>query len=386
MYQYEKTNRIAADLAALTDMKVQLDDRGTMSRRWEGRLRRELESEAVAASTSLEGVPVTADDVRRILVGDVPSRVTAEDASLVRGYQGAMSYVLRRADDPSFVWQSELVRAIQDRVLAGSYAAGAGRFRPGAAYVISRRDGSVIYEPPVAETVPGFVDELMAEVSVDALSAAERAALVHIGIAGVHPFRDGNGRTARVLASLAMYRGGFQRPEFTSLEEWWGEHPADYYEAFSVLGPVWDPTADVTPFVEQHVSAQLAQVRELDLRLAAERQLWSALENVADGLGQPRLTEALYDAFFGRGVTNRYFRAVADVTPVTAASDLARLVTSGMLEVLGRGRSTRYAAAPALARRVAEEAGLGEGFPGEAPLDQQRAWIMARLRGRVAQR
>jgi Fic family protein len=386
MYRYDRTDRISRDLAALEDHRRQLDDRGVLSRRWEGRLRRELQADAVAASTSLEGVPVSSDDVRRILVGDRPQGVTPADAALVRGYEEAMSYVLRLADAESFSWQSELIRAIQDRVLAGSFAAGAGRFRDGAVYVVNRRQGNIIYEAPPAELVTGLVGDLMAGVSSEALSPPERAALVHAGTAGIHPFRDGNGRTARVLASLAMYRGGFRRPEFTSLEEWWGAHPADYYAAFRALGPQWDPDANVTPFVQVHVRAQLEQVRELDLRISAERELWTALENVAADVGQPRLIDALYDAFFGRAVTNRYFREVADVTAVTAAQDLARLASAGFVEVHGRGRSTEYLGTSLLARRVAEEARLGPDFPEGALPDQQRAWIMSKLRDRVARR
>ena len=39
--------------------KTQLDYRGPIPRAWAGRLRRDLEAEAIAASTSMEGVPVT---------------------------------------------------------------------------------------------------------------------------------------------------------------------------------------------------------------------------------------------------------------------------------------------------------------------------------------
>lgn len=67
---------------------------------------------------------------------------------------------------------------------------------------------------------------------------------------------DGNGRVARVAASLAMYRGGFKLPEFTSLEEWWGRHRADYYAAFRCLGDIFNPTADITPFLRAHMEAQ----------------------------------------------------------------------------------------------------------------------------------
>ena len=72
---------------------------------------------------------------------------------------------------------------------------------------------------------------------------------IHVAVAAVHPFRDGNGRAARVCASLALYRGEFKRPELTSLEEWWGRHLDDYYAAFECLGGEFDPSADVTSFL-----------------------------------------------------------------------------------------------------------------------------------------
>lgn len=70
-----------------------------MPRVWASRLRRELEAEAVAASTSMEGVPVIVDEVRRILAGQSPTEVRPEDQALVEGYRQAMEFVLRRADD-----------------------------------------------------------------------------------------------------------------------------------------------------------------------------------------------------------------------------------------------------------------------------------------------
>ncbi len=79
------------DLAHELDAwKARLDYRGPLPRAWAGRLRRDLEAESVAASTSMEGVPVTVEEVRRILAGDVPKETSELDAALVRGYNDAM--------------------------------------------------------------------------------------------------------------------------------------------------------------------------------------------------------------------------------------------------------------------------------------------------------
>ena len=80
MYLFELTPEIEAALGRLEALRAALDTRGVLPRRWLGRLRRDLEAEAVAASTTMEGVPVTVDEVRRILVGDRPRTVSEADA------------------------------------------------------------------------------------------------------------------------------------------------------------------------------------------------------------------------------------------------------------------------------------------------------------------
>lgn len=385
MYRWQLTAQIASDLERIEELRRALD-RGVLPRRWAGRLRRDLEAASTAASTAMEGVPVTVDEVRRILAGERPTTVSAEDARLVEGYRDAMSFVLRRADDPGFAWQSELILGIHDRVMGGSYASGAGRFRQGSVYLAIAGEGRAVYHPPDAQIVPQLVDELAAFAQVHAsdVPPPALAALVHVRLAGIHPFSDGNGRTARVLASLAMYRGGFTRPEFTSLEEWWGAHRDDYYASFDCLGAVWSNDVDVTPFVESHVRAQRLQVDALSLRQATERTLWGVLEDIAtEGLGMsPRVADALYDAFFGREVTNRYYRALSDVSVATASADLVRLEASGLLSASGAGRSRAYTGSAVLVTAVAAAAGLGEP-PGASPLDAQRQWALARLADRV---
>jgi Fic family protein len=382
VYTWTLTPAIEADLARIEEFRLLLD-RATLPRRWEGRLRRELEAASTAASTSMEGVPVTVDEVRRILAGDQPSEVAESD---VEGYRDAMSYVLRRADDPGFAWQAELILGIHDRVMGGSYALGAGRFRTSQVLVADAAAGQELYRPPAADVVPDLVTELAVYAREEShrTPAAVLAALVHVGVAGIHPFADGNGRTARVLASLAMYRGGYTRPEFTSLEEWWGSHRQDYYRAFACLGAAWDPRADVTEFVAAHVSAQRTQVEALSLSEATQHQLWTLLEDiVTEDLGMPaRLADVLYDAFFGREVTNRYYRGLADVSVATATNDLARLEASGLIRALGAGRSRAYAGASALVESVARLGRLGEP-PAGAPEEDRRAWVVARLAERL---
>jgi Fic family protein len=346
------------DIRALTNeldgWKVRHDIQ-VLPRTWAGRLRRDLEAESVAASTRMEGVNVTVDEVRRILAGDRPPEVRTEDRRLVEGYRDAMSFVLRQADDPAFSWDKGLVVGLHDRVLAGRFDLGAGRIRTSRqVWVTDRRTGEEVYLPPQGERVDELVELATSEMRTIEQHPAVAAAWIHVAVAGIHPFADGNGRSARILASLAMYRGGFKRPEFTSLEEWWGHHLEEYYELFSFLGSSFDERTDVTSFIAGHVSAQVQQVRALDLRMKTEQQIWVAVEEAAeDAGGERRLANALWDAFFGRDVTSGYYRSLADVSPATATKDLALAVAADVLAALGERRGRRYVAGPRLYESVA---------------------------------
>jgi Fic family protein len=361
--------------------KQRLDYRGTLPRVWAGRLRRDLEAEAVAASTRMEGVNVTVDEVRRILAGEPPPEVPPGDRALVEGYSDAMNFVLRRADDPAFRWTSELIIALHDRVLAGRHSEGAGRLRTDRpAFVVNRLTREQVFLPSPGEEVPALVDEACTRMENGHPHPALAAAWVHIAIAAIHPFRDGNGRTARICASLAMYRGGFQLPEFTSLEEWWGRHLTEYYDAFKGLGEQFDRNVDVTAFVEAHIKAQLHQVRALDLQERVQRQIWTALEEAAeDAHLEGRVANALWDAFFGRNVTAGYYRSLTDVSPATATKDLSGAVSARLLRAEGERRGRRYLPTDELYQQAGFWLGIDVAGPLEAAGDRIVAELSARL-------
>jgi Fic family protein len=376
-YSRETTEDLCAELDAWAS---RLDRQGPLPRRWSGRMRRDLEAEAVAASLQIEQVPVTEDEVRRILAGDHPATVGHEDERLVRGYRDAMEFVLRRADDPGFRWSSELVVGLHDRVLAGNYAVGAGRFASGPRWVVDSTSGAELFAAAEAAHVPALVDQACRELTRSTDHPARQAAWIHVVTAAIHPFRDGNGRAARVLASLAMYREGFKRHEFTSLEEWWGRHRATYYGAFACLGRHFDPNTDVTPFVEAHVGAQLSQVRALDLRRRVERRIWTALEEIVeDAHMQPRVVNALWDAFFERTLTAGYYMPLAEISRATATSDFAAVVAAGLLEPRGERRGRHYLPAQRLYERVGGVLGI------DVPDHAARARIVAVLTGEMAE-
>ena len=361
----------AASLGALcTELdawKRRIDYQGPLPRRWQGRLRRDLEAEAVAASTRMEGVNVTVEEVRRILAGEIPPDVLAEDADLVQGYREAMQFVLRQADDAGFTWDRGLIVGLHDRVMGGRFPV-AGHLRTERPVsIVNRATGEQVFIPAEGEEVGGLLDRSCGRMERGHAHPAIAAAWIHVCIAAIHPFGDGNGRSARILASLAMYRGGFKRIEFTSLEEWWGRHLIDYYASFDCLGRLFDPESDVTPFIRAHIEAQLSQVRALDVTFTVQKQIWLAAEGICEEIGlDPRLTNALWEAFFARPVTAGYYRSLTEVSPATATNDLTAAVAAGLLRADGQRRGRRYLPSPRLYERLGEDLLIEIGDPSSA--------------------
>jgi Fic family protein len=371
-----------AQLSELDVWKRALDQKFTMARTWNGRLRRDLEVEAVAASTIMEGVNVTVDEVRRILAGEKPDTVSEEDHRLVTGYRNAMTFVVRQADNLTLTWDRGLISNLHYQIAGGAWTF-AGRFREAPVFLTNRKSGEVAFEPPLGELVPKLMDRVLARMAEGFQHPAIGAAWLHIATAAVHPFKDGNGRVARVLASLVMYRGGFERPEFTSLEEWWGRHVDDYYAAFDSLGRHFREDADVTPFISAHVGAQLSQVRALDLREEVERRIWSALEEMAEAAGQPRrLANAAWEGLFERSLTAGAYRNITDVGETVATQDLTTAVALGWLRSEGERRWRRYLLGPNLMPAIGKslDVDLGELEPAAA-----RAKLGTTLSARVVE-
>jgi Fic family protein len=170
----------------------------------------------------------------------------------------------------------------------------------------------------------------------------------------VHPFRDGNGRIARIVQSLILARERLLSPEFVSIEEYLADNTNAYYAALEqVQGGSYQPTRDTRGWVSFCIDAHLVQARRrLDqIREAAAR--WTFLEELVERRGWPdRLVIALEQSLVG-GSDRLSYGQEADVSPATASADFRRLLDAGLIEQRGRGRNIRYHASDALRSDVA---------------------------------
>jgi len=91
---------------------------------------------------------------------------------------------------------------VTDEDSADSWAVRAGLYRDRQVWLTNSSTGQQVYLPPETDAVPALVDELASWLTSSGTEASPliQAALAHVWLAAVHPFRDGNGRTARIVA------------------------------------------------------------------------------------------------------------------------------------------------------------------------------------------
>jgi Fic family protein len=344
-----------AELAAFDVLRDELGAQASVAGQWLGTLRRQWRAASAESSIEIEGFHVPEDETLAIASGNEPTDPTDEDRMALWSYARAMDHVGVMSDDPVFRWVDRVVLDLHFDACYFQKDKEPGRYRRRGIEVTSPDGGPPAYVGPPAEQVPLLMGEIM-----DWLDHGDpdvhlivRAAMTHLHLVSVHPFRDGNGRISRIVQSLVLARGGLLAPEFVSIEEYLGSNTSAYYATLqAVQGGSFQPERDATPFVRLCVEAHIAQAHRRRRQLAEAGARWAYLEKLVDQRDWPdRLVIALEQSLF-QGTDRAVYIAEADVSAPTASSDLRRLLDAGLISQLGRGPTTRYVASEHLARDV----------------------------------
>ena len=315
-----------------------------------GALRRQVRTTSVASSTSIEGFHVSRDDAVALVSGAETPEPEDESRMAVVSYARAMDHVGVMADDPAFRWLDRVILDLHFDACSFQQAKSPGLWRTGPIGVTGG-NGGLLYEGPDGDDVPA----LMAEV-VNWLESGDidvhvvvRAAMAHLHVASVHPFRDGNGRISRIVQSLVLARDGLVSPEFASIEEYLGEHTPDYYAALQeAQGGRFQPERDASGWVAFCIEAHLAQARQRLAQIEEAGARWAFLEGVVQLRSWPdRLVIALEQSLVG-GSDRKSYGEEAGVSPATASADFRRLLDAGLVQQRGRARNVRYHASESL--------------------------------------
>ena len=338
--KFRITNAITGNLTRIERARGFLDA-ARLSEDWiAGMQERALVLEA-HHTTHIEGTHLTLDQSERLLAGERPDGVKADDAKEVTNYRKAVDLVADYLGSGDPVTEG-LIREIHKRLVRGvrGNSAAPGEYRKIQNYVANSVTKEIIYTPPSPQEVPPMMAEfvlwLNAEEDVHPILVAGIAQfqLVHI-----HPFLDGNGRTARLLSMLCLYRKGYDFKRLFTLSEYYDRDRPSYYRA---IQSVRKRDLDLTEWLEYFTFGlqwQLAEVQEkgetlIRLDVLAKKHKLSARQLVALELAQNGSAFQMQDLEARcPGVHRRSLQR-----------DLRELVEAGLLEATGATNRLVYMA------------------------------------------
>jgi Fic family protein len=343
------TQELRAQLDELDLLRGRLGAETGMAGPWLGSLRRQVRASSAESSISIEGFHVPEEEAARLVAGEEPPGNEDESRMALACYARAMDHVGVMASDPAFRWLDRVILDLHFDACDFQRDKGPGLWREGP-IAVTGSDGGLAYKGPDAGEVPSLMAELVDWLQAGDLGAPAvvRAAMAHLNLVSIHPFRDGNGRISRIVQSLVLARGGLLSPEFSSIEEYLDAHTPAYYAALRALGDHYQPELDATGWVSFCIEAHLVQAQQRLTQIERAGARWHFLEELVEGRGwSDRLVIALEQSLF-HGADRSSYATEAGISPATASADLRRLLDAELVVRQSLGRMTRYTAGEAL--------------------------------------
>lgn len=354
-------------IAEIDDLRRELQLYLRAGRRWKGQLRRNLRARAIRGSNSIEGYDVSLDDAVALIEDDEPLDADRLTSLEIIGYRNAMTYIQQLAEDPHFSMDESLIRSLHFMLLGHDLSKSPGQYRIKPVYVHDDEHDILVYEGPEAASVPDLMAELMIDLNDEKSSPQYvRAAMAHLNLVMIHPFRDGNGRMARALQTLVLAREKIVSPEFCGIEEWLGRNTGAYYDILALVGEgSWHPGSDAHPWVKFNLIAHHMQAQTVLRRVEETRRMWLRITDLLAELKMPdRFAFALYPATVGLKVRRAAYERDAELEPGAAGRDLRTMVSAELLRAVGETKGRVYVAMPRL-RAIRDDIAQGRIRPSD---------------------
>jgi len=343
---YKLTTKIVKNLTDIAEAKG-IIEKAKLLPKHELRLKRQAMIRMSHSSTAIEGNVLNIRQVEALYANrkiDAPAR----DIYEVQNYLKALQYIETFVKSKKPISEKVLLKIhslVTNKTLPKDQS---GYFREGPVYVVKRRLGfpdEIVYTGPKAINVPYLCAELIEWINKsdqEEISPIIVAGMAHLEVAAIHPFNDGNGRTARALATLILYKRGYDFRHLFALEDYYNKDLPGYYKAINVGKNYEERKTDNTPWLEYFVEGFKEEIMNVKNQVAS-----LALKKVDRSIqSKIYLTERQQKIIDFIDQMERI--AVSDVVDIlkcpqrTAQLELQKLKKLGIIKQVGKGPASSY--------------------------------------------
>ncbi|MCH5179600.1 MAG: Fic family protein [Erysipelotrichales bacterium] len=187
------------------------------------------------ASNAIEGNPLTYEQAEVAIESN--NRHFLKPEQEVRNYYLALEYLSNELEKNT-PFSLELLLKVQKQIVLGTSKDKIGLrgpMPPGVLFAVyDSKTGRPEYIPPEYNDVPSLLEELIKYINESDDHPIIKAAILHYQLVTIHPFEDGNGRTARIMSNYILSYYGYGFKEIGSLEEYFSYNLDEYYSSLQM--------------------------------------------------------------------------------------------------------------------------------------------------------
>lgn len=344
--KYSITSTVLSRIAEIAEIKAAVE-RSRVLPLNEAQLRRQAILRMAHTSTSIEGNKLAQFEVGKVLEGKTV-RAPQKDILEVENYYNALKLVDEMAKKKGAITLEEVLRLHKTVTHELIEKEKVGNFRPGDVYVLDDLgDGREMlrFKAPPAPEVKGLVDELLAWLSKSKTESAHpiiRAAVLHLQFVSIHPFTDGNGRVARLLTQLQLYRDNWDFRRILVLEDYYNRDRLSYYSAENLAqGKKYQKDMDFTYWLEYFTTGFLVEARKVLEQIQSIGYGKVSKQSEQIFLDRDELQIMDFLTTTGR-ITSEDVTDILKLAKRSAQLKLKSLVDKKLIQSQGKGPSTYY--------------------------------------------
>lgn len=297
-------------------------------------------------STMIEGNRLEPNQIENVLKHDEHFPGHERDENEVKGYYAALTQVEKWASSSNRITEKN-IQYLHALVMSnGKIKVKPTQYRDGQNVIRDSRTKAIIYLPPEAKDVKNLMMNMTAWINKNTdLPCPIVASIAHYQFVTIHPYYDGNGRTARLLTTLILHLGGYDLKGLYSLEEYYARNLSAYYDAISVgeshnyyMGRA---ESDITKWIEYFVEGMAISFENVVKRMSeAEKQGLSDQSSLIRKL-DPRQRKVLQLFVEFEIITSRQIGGLFGFKPRTSAALCAAWVENGFLDMVDSSNKGR---------------------------------------------
>ena len=294
---------------------------------------------SVFASTSIEGNPLALTDVKLILKNK-PTHLRDTEREIVN-YNKALEYVYAKIRNDSFILNLAEFEKIQSIVVDGLMECqdDIGHIRKKPVIIRDPRYvDRITFIPPDAKDVKVLTESLceFINTSKGVIDPIVLAGLFHRQSVIIHPFKDGNGRTTRIITTALLGVTGIDVFEIFSFENYYNQNVSSYFRHVGLQGDYYDykhNPPDFTSWLEYFVDGILDELKRVQKNILLSKPY----------MRMPEHYNIVLDYINKRGsISQSEYAKISSRSLAARKIDFVRMLELGLIEAKANGRSSYY--------------------------------------------